>query len=181
MQSQQTQLNPKDKDFYNASDVEALTGISQATIRKYIQHYKPFLTIKKGAKNRNLFTSKSMGVLVKIKSLTQDGYNRKQIKSLLSDNTITGANSHTPNTSDLALNQDVHRSQDLVVTDNSDTTKAISELNTTIHELVTELQKTREEYKSMKYGFYFIQDQLDDLKKPWWIRLRNYFKKKRAS
>ncbi|MBL4620811.1 MAG: MerR family transcriptional regulator [Immundisolibacteraceae bacterium] len=174
MNSQQSQEKFKVEDCYNARDIERITGISQATVRKYIQHYKGFIEVRKGNKNRNLFTPKSMAILVKIKSLTQEGCSRKQIKGVLGADTSTTQQTQQEKTLEPSSRQVDHRSQESVVFDNHYHTEQIKELNLTIHTLVTELQKTREEYKSVKHGFYFIQSQLDHMNKPWWVKVKEW-------
>jgi hypothetical protein len=69
--------------WFNTGQVSAMFNLSENVIRKLTAEYKPFLTIKKGRRNKNLLHQKSLFTLKKIREMGVNGLSRKDIKEQL--------------------------------------------------------------------------------------------------
>jgi hypothetical protein len=73
----------QDQKWFNTNQVSAMFNLSENVIRKLTAEYKPFLTMKKGRRNKNLLHQKSLFTLKKIREMGVNGLSRKDIKEQL--------------------------------------------------------------------------------------------------
>jgi DNA-binding transcriptional MerR regulator len=71
----------KEEEFYNSKLTATMLGVSKNVLQKIINNYKGLIpSIKKGSNNSNLFSLKAIETIAEIRTLTQKGLNKKQIR-----------------------------------------------------------------------------------------------------